>query len=580
VAGTSEFVLGLNPVIQRADEQRALSTQALARYLTLGLNVPVRIVAESNYTALIEGMRAGDIDAALLGEYAFYVAQLEAGAEALAVSVETGSNEAATYQSVIVARADSRLHTLTDLRGETVGFVERNSTAGYLIPRRMLREAGLDPDRDITPAFSASHRGVAEAVLAGDVAAGALHGAEFARVMAGGAVETRQLRTIAMSPPIPKGPFAVRRGLDRELRQRLLQALLVIHAAAPIAASLILSPGTHWRPTSNRHVTIKTIAALSGVSYGTVSRVINGRAHVAPETQARVMSIVADLGYRPNAAAVSLIANRSDLIGFVVPDVTDPAIGPVLAGLQRVLGDAGMRVVLCPVDFDREQETEYLGLLDDGRFGGLVLTEWSRETSAVSTLAAAGRALVLVGVTVGNAPIPSVAPNGDAIAAAAVAYLHDVGHVAIQAILPPWLCRSFERQFAALGLDAAAVHPAPIDAAEVGHARAQTIFATDPRPTAVICGTERIALGAIQAAAALGIAVPAEASIIALGETWLATAATPPLTTVASSPEALGERAAELLIEQISGGERASVDAPAPDPIVTPRGSTAPPAQR
>ena len=574
VGNASEFVLGLNPVIRRDRERIDPAAKPLVSYLTTALNVPVRIVVEHDYRALIQQMAAGEIDAALLGEYAFYIAQLEAGAEALAVSVETGSDEPATYQSVVIAWADAPIHTLADLRGETVGFVDPGSTAGYLIPRRMLREAGLDPDADVTARFFAAHRAVAEGVLAGAVPAGALHSAEYGRVTAENAEAAARLRTIAMSPPIPKGPFAVRRGLDREIRQRLLQALLVIHDAAPAAARHVLSGGTRWRPTSNRHVTLKTIAALSGVSYGTVSRVINGRAHVAPETQARVMGIVKDIGYRPNAAAVSLIANRSDLIGFLVPDAADPSVARYLAGMQRAFGEMEMRVVLCPVEHDRTQEAELLGLLDDGRFGGLVLTAWSRETAAVSTLAAAGRALVILGVSAGSAPIAAVAPDDDATVAVAVAHLQSLGHEAIGAIVAPSLRRVTERR---LGLaNIAAIRDLSDERMEVVRDRARDLLGAEPRPTAIICGTDRHALGVLHVAAERGIRVPDDLSIIALTDTWLASALTPALTTVDTMPEALGERAAQVLIEQMSGGDRLFERVPLPAPVVIARASTVP----
>ncbi len=567
----SEFVLGLNPVIRRGDVQTEASTKPLARYLTLALNIPARIVTEADYAALIERMRAGEIDAALLGEYAFYIAQQEAGAEALAVSVESGSDEAATYQSVVVARTDGHIHALDDLRGLAVGFVDPSSTAGYLIPRRMLREAGVDPDADIRPQFFASHSAIAEAVIAGAIDAGALHGVYAARMVAGRSPSDVSLRTIAMSPPIPKGPFAVRRGLDREVRQRLLQALLRIHDDAPEAAQIILSPGTHWRPTSNRHVTLKTVAALSGVSYGTVSRVINGRAHVAPETYARVMSIVDDLGYRPNAAAVSLIANRSDLIGFVVPDATDPALAQYMVGIQRALAEVGAYATLCPVAFDREQEADFLSLLDDGRFGGLILTAWSRETPAVSTLAAAGRALVILGATAGSSPIPAVSVETGAAVDRAMEHLGSLGHVTVGGIAAPALRGALARRTVDVEAHLRVVES---DEPEMALSIALALLQQANRPTALICGTERIALGVVRAAAQCGLRIPDDLSVLALGESWLAASVTPPLTTVSIAPDLLGERAAQLLVEQMSGGERQADPDAVPVPVLTERAST------
>jgi phosphate/phosphite/phosphonate ABC transporter binding protein len=575
VPAAAEFTLGLNPVIRRDGEDAAATMKPLVRYLTRTLNVPVRIVVEQDYEALIAALKAGEIDAAMLGEYAFHIAQREAGAEALAVSVEVGSNEAATYQSVIIARAETPIHTLRDLRGAMVGFVEGGSTAGYLIPRRMLREAGIDPDGEIASRFYPSHPAVAEAVLAGEVNAGALHGTQLSRVLAADPTAMARIRTVAMSPPVPKGPFAVRRGLDRDLRQRLLQALLTIHDAAPDAAPLLQSPGTRWRPTSNRSVTLKTVAALSGVSYGTVSRVINGRAHVAPETQARVMSIVQDLGFRPNAAAVSLIANRSDLVGFVVPDASDPLIPGYLAGMQRALAEMEMHIVLCPVNGDRDEEARYLSLLDDGRFGGLILTPWSIETPQVSTLAAAGHALILLGGGAGGAPVPAIAPDSDALAAVACDYLRGLGHRVIGAIVTRAQGGSIARALDG-AQSASTVRMVDMDTVDGARRIAEELLREAVGYTAMICGTERVALGVLQAAAAAGTRIPNDCSVIALTETWLAAAVTPPLTTVAVSAEALGERAAQALLDRLSGDERLPSALAPLTPLITPRGSAIP----
>lgn len=575
MASRREFVLGLNPVVIKGNERDlATWTQPLTVYLTAALAVPVRVVIEPDYDTQIAAMRDGTLDAALFGEYAFQRARTTAGAEALAISVTIGSDAEATYQSVIIAGADTAIHTLADLAGHTVGFVDRGSTAGYLIPRRMLREAGLDPDTDITATFLNSHGAVLEAVADGIVPAGALFRQEVQRASTRAPERAARLRVIAVSPPIPKGPFAVRRGLDRETHQRLLQALLRIHEDAPDAARLIAAGNTRWRPASSRSVTLKTVAALSGVSYGTVSRVINGRAHVAPETYTRVMSIVQDLGFRPNAAAVSLIANRSDLVGFVVPDTDDPAIARSVMGVQQALMDEGLHLVLCPTGGDREEEAHYLGLLDDGRFGGLLLTEWSRDTPLVSTLAATGRPLVFLGSEAGNASVVTVtAPDVRALVAAAGTYLHSLGHSRVAAVVPPAWAGSATRGF----VDATLMPADRVQAATDGDAARviRAVLTSTAPPTALICGDERGALTALSIARGLGIAVPGELSIIALAESWLAETAVPPLTTVTAPMNMLAAHAVSALVAQMRGEEWVPLDGPASPPHLLVRASTA-----
>lgn len=574
VVGGAEFVLGLNPVFHNADANADMTerTRPLVAYLTRAMGAPVRVVVEPDYDAQIAAMRAGEVDAALFGEYAFHRARTEAGAEALAVAVEAGSEETATYQSAIIAGAETPIRALADLAGRRVGFVDRGSTAGYLIPRRMLREAGLDPDADLDTVFLHGHRAVLDAVIAGEVAAGAMHRQTFVQFAASDPDGAARLRTVAVSPPVPKGPLAVRRGLNRETRQRLLQALLRIHEEAPEAARMIAAPGTRWRPASNRSVTLKTVAALSGVSYGTVSRVVNGRSHVAPETYARVMSIVQDLGFRPNAAAVSLIAGRSNLVGFLVPDATDAVIARLITGLQRALIGEGLHLVVCPTGDDRDEEAHYLGLLDDGRFGGMLLTEWSRDTPLVSTLAATGRPLVLLGAAAGSAPVTGVSVDIHALARAAADHLGTLGHTRIGAVVPTGWEGDTTHAFADAGIAATVRSVTPETAITV----VRDLLTAAAPPTALVCGDEQGALVALAVACERGITVPDDLSVVVLAESWVAAVAAPPLTAVAPPLEALAARAVALLVEQMSAGETPPESLPPlPAPVLTVRDSTA-----
>lgn len=570
-----EFVFGLNPVVQAegCGEQTAVM-ESLTRYLERAMEMPVRLTVHATYEAQINAMRLGELDAASFGAYAFYVAQSESVAEAIVVSVELSSGRPTTYQTVFVVHDASPIYHLSDLHGATIAFVDENSTSGYLIPRQMLRSAGVDPDAEIVSKYHFTHEAVAASVSAGRVAAGALHQGLFAQVIEQGGPEASSLRVIAMSPPVPTGPVATRRDLDREVRQRLLHALLRIHEEVPKAANVLYVPGHRWRPASNRHITLKTVAALAGVSYGTVSRVINGGVNVAPETFARVTSVVWDLGFRPNAAAVGLMARRSNLVGFVVPDPSDPAVARYGKGLQHALADLGLHTVLCPTYGDRAEEAHYLGLLDDGHFDGLALTPWSIETPAVTTLAAAGRPLVMLGVTDGSAPVPSVGPRIDQTNAIAVAHLRELGHERIDGIGFPSQTLSLQRRLMADGATGD-VKSVTEDDPGLAMRLAQELLGLANPPSAVICGTERMALGVLQAAFDRHISVPALLSVLSLSESWIVAAATPPLTTVSSSPEALGEQAALLLVARIEGAPVRKMLPLPPSPSLLRRGSTA-----
>ena len=343
----------------------------------------------------------------MLGELASREGEAGGGIEPLLLPVGADA-ETPTYQSAVVTRLDSGIRDLAALKGATVGLVDEQSTSGYLVPRAMLREAGLDPDRDLAVRLFGGHRAVVEAVIGGEVVAGAAHAGRLLPPSLDRGPDYARLRVLARSRPIPLGPLVVRAGLPHELRRALAEAMLRVHEADPAAAEVLLRDGLRFTLADRRSTpTLKSIAALAGVSYATVSRVVNGAGYVAPATAARVGAIVKELGYRPNGFALSLQGQRPPLVGFVT--TAERAAGPVAARLRAGLAAAGVPLVLCPV-VGPVGESLFLELLLDGRLGALVVTAAHLDEPALAEVARTGHAVVAVGA--------SHAPAGVAIAGA------------------------------------------------------------------------------------------------------------------------------------------------------------------
>lgn len=396
-AALPPFVFALAPTV--ASQPAALPERMapLADYLEAALGRPVFFAVESTYRATVAGLRAGRIDAAMLGEYATRGAEAGGGVEPLLARVGSDSRPS-TYQSAIVARIDSGIHDLSALAGATLGLVDERSTTGYLVPRAMLREAGLDPDRDLSTRLFGQHQAVVEAVIRGEVAAGACHAGRLAPPSLEQGPDYARLRVLARSQPVPLGPLVVREGLSAELRHRLTEALLRIHEVDATAARVLIRHGHRFTLAARRTTpTLKSIAELAGVSYATVSRVINGAGDVAPATAARVRAIVEELDYRPNGNALSLQGHQRPLVGLVTPAGNDPAVEALVARLQPALAEAGVPLVLCPSAGPLVEEL-YLELLRDGRFGGLVVTPAHAEDAGLAAVARTGRPVVAVGV--------------------------------------------------------------------------------------------------------------------------------------------------------------------------------------
>src|SRR5207344_665131 len=128
------------------------------------------------------------------------------------------------------------------------------------------------------------------------------------------------------------------------------EALLRVHEAdAAAAAVLNVGRGQRFTHAARRQLpTLKSIAALAGASYATVSRAVNGSGYVAPATAARIAAIVKELGYRPNGNALTLQGQRAPLVGLVVPARSVAANDDLVDLLRRAVAVAGVPLVLCP----------------------------------------------------------------------------------------------------------------------------------------------------------------------------------------------------------------------------------------
>ncbi len=392
------FRFSLAPTVQVDGQPHSDSLQPFVRYLEGALGRTVRIVSEGGYAETLAALREGRLDAAMLGQIASHQAELGGGVEPLVAPASAGG-EAPTYESVIITRLDTGIHDLTGLRNATVGLVDQQSTSGYLVPRAMLREAGLDPDADVEVRLFGHHRAVIEAVIAGEVVAGGVHAGRFKPPSLDRGPDYARLRILATSQPIPLGPLVVRADLDPGTRAALTTAMLRVHEADPAAAYFLLRAGLRFTLATRRATpTLKSIAALAGVSYATVSRVVNGAGYVAPETASRVQAIVRELGYRPNGNALTLQGQRAPIVGLVVPGHPD-AMSPILArlweSLSAELAAAGVPLVLCPASGPAGMAFA-LDMLQDGRLGALVVTDDAATHPDLMEVARTGRVVVAV----------------------------------------------------------------------------------------------------------------------------------------------------------------------------------------
>src|SRR5918992_4435226 len=143
-----------------------------------------------------------------------------------------------------------------------------------------------------------------------------------------------------------------------------------------------------------RVTTIARVAQEAGVGVGTVSRVINGSTAVSEETRRRVLEVVAELGYQPNATAGALSTGRTRAVGVIAPFFTRPSVIERLRGVAPMLAAAGYQLVLFDVERPEQRDAAFRSLI--GRVDGLLCISLAPEAAELERLAAAGMPVVLV----------------------------------------------------------------------------------------------------------------------------------------------------------------------------------------
>ncbi|MFJ2486353.1 phosphonate ABC transporter substrate-binding protein [Pseudomonas sp. NPDC087639] len=192
------------------------------------IGMPVVPFVATDYNGIIEALRSGKLDVAYLGPFSYVLATSVADVEAFSVAVTKKTGQSA-YKSVILARKDSGIHSLADLKGHTFAFVDPSSASGHLFPKAGLEQAGFAPDGLFKRViFSGSHDASILAVENKKVDAAAVADRIFASAVAKGVVKQDDFEVVWSSKPIPESPMVWRKALDPELKQKIAAALASI----------------------------------------------------------------------------------------------------------------------------------------------------------------------------------------------------------------------------------------------------------------------------------------------------------------------------------------------------------------
>lgn len=329
-----------------------------------------------------------------------------------------------------------------------------------------------------------------------------------------------------------------------------------------------------------RPPTIRDVADRAGVSKSLVSLVLRGSDQVRPEKREAVLRAVRDLGYRPNSAARSLSEQRSRTVGVLLNDLRNPWFVDMLDGLNSLLHDNGLHMLLADARLNRRTGQDPAGPFLDLRVDGLVVVGTLPDPAALGAVAER-IPVVLAGSREPAPPGVDVVAGDDEQGARLVAeHLIGLGHRRIAHIagygaVGELRRRSFEATMREHGLaDEALVESS--DMTEEGGYRATVRLLSRPRrPTAVFAVNDIAAVGVLSAAGELGLRVPRDLSVVGYDNTSIARLRHVWLTTVDNTSHDIGRRAARCLLERLAGAGGAGRVRLA-TPTLEIRGSTAP----
>jgi len=308
-----------------------------------------------------------------------------------------------------------------------------------------------------------------------------------------------------------------------------------------------------------RRVTIKDIAKEAGVSPQTVSRAINDKGEISPQTQERILRIAERMGYRPNSIARSLATRRTQNIGLVVPDVVNPFFAGVARGIEDAAHQANYNVFLCNTDENVERETSAIHSLEAQRVDGLILCSSRLSEPQLLKLADRYQPLVLINRHIDHPQTGSVCVDDAKGAEEAIRYLLQLGHRNIGLLAGPATSHSGRERLRGYKLAMSEYTPdlppswqlnCPPQV-EGGQAAAQDLLNSTPELTALFGYNDLVAVGALRACKELGLDVPEDLAIIGCDDISLAALVSPALTTIHIPTYNLGQQTMTLLLQMV-----------------------------
>ena len=306
--------------------------------------------------------------------------------------------------------------------------------------------------------------------------------------------------------------------------------------------------------------TIREVAENAGVSYATVSHVINNTRFVSQETRERVQAAMTALNYRPNALARSLRQGKTNTIGLVLPDSANPFFAEISRGIEDEAFKQGYSVFLCNTELDTERELFYVDVLSKKQVDGIIFVAAGDQADLLDFLLRQNMPVVMIDRDLPNVEVDAVLTDHQLGGLLATRHLIELGHKRIACIAgPSSITPSAERiigyrkalEEAGLAYDEILLLRGDYHA-QSGMDITHSILRMNPRPTAIFALNDLMALGALRAASEAGYAVPRDLAVVGYDDLEIARFTNPPLTTIAQPKKEIGAQAIHLLVDRIA----------------------------
>lgn len=298
---------------------------------------------------------------------------------------------------------------------------------------------------------------------------------------------------------------------------------------------------------------MKEVAEKAGVSVSTVSHVLNKTRHIAPQTERRVLEAIQELKYYKNVHARRLAQSRSDLFGLVISEIANPFFPDLISNFQTAVWNNGFDMLLCNTEYDASRSQGIVRKMIESKVRGVAVMTSMFDPELLDELTDASIPVVISSSDPPHRGVSNIRVDYSVGISQSISHLMQLGHRQFAVIMGPQNVRSavmVEKTILRI-LRANKITPAEVVECNYrvdgGASAVRRLLSRSAIPTAILCGNDLIAMGAMSALEEAGLRVPQDISVVGVDDLMFAGLARPPLTTTHVPRDEMGRLAFDVL---------------------------------